>query len=175
LSICRGIIEGHGGTIRVVERPGYGAVFQVELPVDLVSTAESAAAEEQLISAPTGAILIVDDEVGLARALARLLGRDGHTVDTATNGYQALTMLQTQEYDLILCDLRMPELDGPGLYQAVATRYPHLLSRFVFLTGDTLGKDARDFLERVGVPHLVKPFSASEGRRLVQQALTASA
>jgi two-component system NtrC family sensor kinase len=175
LSVCRGIIEGHGGTIRVVERCGYGAVFRIELPVEPAAITESVATEGPLTPAPVGAVLIVDDEVGLARALARLLGRDGHTVDIATNGYQALTMLQTQEYDLILCDLRMPELDGPGLYRAVGARYPHLQSRFIFLTGDTLGKEARDFLEHAGVPHLVKPFSASEGRRLVQQALTASA
>jgi CheY-like chemotaxis protein len=92
-------------------------------------------------------------------------------VDTVGSGRQALAILQGREYDLILCDLRMPELDGPGLYRTVAARQPHLLPRFVFLTGDTLGSEARAFLEQVSAPCLVKPFSAAEGRRVVRQAL----
>lgn len=118
-------------------------------------------------------LLIVDDEIGLAQGLARLLRRDGYSVDTASNGRQALARLETQEYHLLLCDLRMPELDGPGLYRAVALRWPHLLPRFVFLTGDALSPDTRDFLEQTGLPHLLKPFTAADGRRVVRQALLA--
>ena len=62
----------------------------------------------------------MDDEPGIAKALTRLLRRDGHTVDTAANGRLALAKLQERAYDLILSDLRMPELDGPGLYRALA-------------------------------------------------------
>jgi CheY-like chemotaxis protein len=116
-------------------------------------------------------LLIVDDEIGLAQGLARLLRRDGYSVDTASNGCQALARLETQEYHLLLCDLRMPELDGPGLYRVVALRWPHLLSRFVFLTGDALSPDTRDFLEQTGLPRLIKPFTAAESRRVVRQAL----
>ena len=66
----------------------------------------------------------MDDEPGIAKALTRLLRRDGHTVDTAANGRLALARLQERAYDLILSDLRMPELDGPGLYRALAQQYP---------------------------------------------------
>ena len=120
---------------------------------------------------PASTILIVDDEVGIARGLARLLHRDGHHVEIAHNGLQALTMLQAREYDLILCDLRMPELDGPGLYQAVSIAQPRLLPRFIFLTGDTLGPEASAFLSQVKAPRLIKPFSAADSRRLVRQIL----
>jgi two-component system NtrC family sensor kinase len=174
LSICRGIVEGHGGTIRVTSRPGHGAIFHVELPVVGVPVPDTPVSEA--LSSPlqtAGTLLIVDDEIGLARGLARLLRRDGYSVDTASNGRQALAMLETQEYHLLLCDLRMPELDGPGLYHAVASRWPHLLSRFVFLTGDALSPDASNFLEQTGLPHLIKPFTAAEGRRVVRQALLA--
>ena len=102
-----------------------------------------------------------------------MLRRDGHHVDTASNGRQALALLQAQEYDLILCDLRMPELDGPGLYHALESQQPDVLQRFIFLTGDTLSPDAEAFLEHVGVPRLIKPFSAAEGRQAVRQALCA--
>jgi CheY-like chemotaxis protein len=118
-------------------------------------------------------ILIIDDEPGIVSALAYLLSRDGYHVDTASNGRLALERLQRQAYDLILCDLRMPELDGPGLYREVEARLPHMLQRIIFLTGDTLSPEAREFLEKAGISRLNKPFRAVEVRRAVQQALQA--
>jgi CheY-like chemotaxis protein len=117
------------------------------------------------------AILVVDDEVGTAKALVRLFHRDGHSVDTATNGHLALVQLRKRRYDLILCDLRMPKLDGPGLYRALAQDQPQLLSRIIFVTGDTLSPAAKAFLEDSHAPYLVKPFHAEEVRRAVQQVL----
>ena len=95
------------------------------------------------------------------RALTQRLQRDGHTVDTAANGRLALMQLQERAYDLILCDLRMPELDGPGLYRALESRYPELCQRFIFLTGDTLNPETQTLGLQPGVPHLVKPYTAS--------------
>ena len=174
LSVCQGIVESHGGAICVVSQPGYGAAFRVALPVEAVPAPDILEPEMPLSPPATPTtILIVDDEIGITRGLARLLRRDGHRVDTAGNGRQALALLQAQEYDLILCDLRMPELDGPGLYHALESRQPDVLPRFIFLTGDTLSPEAEVFLEHVGVPRLTKPFSAAEGRHAVRQALYA--
>jgi C4-dicarboxylate-specific signal transduction histidine kinase len=173
LSVCQGIIESHGGTIRVDHQPGAGAVFCIELPVEAVTAPEPPAPEPLAPASPPSTILIVDDEIGIVRGLARLLRRDGHQVDTASNGRQALGMLHEREYDLILCDLRMPELDGPGVYRAVGAFQPQALQRFIFLTGDTLSPEAGAFLEQTGMPRLIKPFSAADGRRVVQQALSA--
>jgi PAS domain S-box-containing protein len=174
LPLCRGIIEGHGGTISMQSQPGQGTVFQVELPVDMVPMTEpEAQAAEMVPSSPKEekAILVVDDELGIASALAYLLRRSGYHVDVATNGRLALERLSGRDYDLILCDLRMPELDGPGLYREIARHRPHLVPRMIFLTGDTLSPEAREFLERAGGLRLNKPFRAAEVRRLVQQAL----
>jgi two-component system NtrC family sensor kinase len=172
LSLCRGILEGHGGTIRVTSTPGQGATFRVELPTAGEPQTTPAAPDPEASPLAGGqTILLVDDELSLAKALARLLRRDGHTVDMVANGRLALAQLQTRAYDLVLSDLRMPELDGPGLYRALAQRYPHLLQRFIFLTGDTLSPETLDFMAQHGVPRLTKPFTAAEVRRVIQQAL----
>jgi CheY-like chemotaxis protein len=174
LALCRGIVESHGGTIRLVSQSGQGAVFRVELPFE-----ETVVLQQETQAAPaasaepetTQAILLVDDEVGVVKAFARLLRRDGYHVDIAANGRQALESLHERDYDLILCDIRMPELDGPGLYQALALDRPYLLKRFLFLTGDTLSPEVVTFLQEADVPHLTKPFGAAQGRHAVRQAL----
>jgi CheY-like chemotaxis protein len=174
LPLCRGIIEEHGGSISVESQPGQGTVFRVVLPVPAEASTGRAPGSPDTPAAATRVaqtILVIDDEPGIARALAHLLRRDGHSVDTAVNGQVALAKLHMQAYDLILCDLRMPELDGPGLYQALRQQYPHLLQRVIFLTGDTLSEEARTFLEQTEVPRLSKPFRAAEVRQLIQHVL----
>jgi CheY-like chemotaxis protein len=173
LSVCQGIIEGHGGTIQVTSQPEQGTVFRVELPVGEAPATMSPALEEEICQSVCGqTILIVDDEPSVIKGLTRLLRRDGHTVDTAPNGRTALARLQERAYDLILSDLRMPELDGSSLYQALA-QYPGLRQRFVFLTGDTVSHETIAFFEQTGVRWLTKPFRASEVRRTIQQVLLA--
>jgi PleD family two-component response regulator len=113
LSLCRGIIEGHGGTMHVQSQPGRGTVFRVELPIEGLSETGSerpGAESSPPVRAQAQTILVIDDEPGITSALAYLLRRGGYVVDTAANGRLALEKLQAQAYDLILCDLRMPEL-----------------------------------------------------------------
>jgi CheY-like chemotaxis protein len=172
LSLCQSIIAGHEGTLQVESSPCSGARFVVTLPVTVEPSPGPPAPEPLPSPLVTGkAILVIDDEVGTAKALVRLFHRDGHSVDTAANGHLALAQLQKRPYDLILCDLRMPKLDGPGLYRSLAQDQPQLLCRFVFVTGDTLSPAAKAFLEDSQAPYLVKPFHAEEVRRVVQHAL----
>jgi signal transduction histidine kinase len=175
LSLCQNIVESHEGTIRIVSQPGEGARFRIELPVG--GAVQVAEPETPATALPppslSSKLLVVDDEPGITRVLARLLRREGHEVDTALHGQQALRMLQEQDYDLVLCDLRMPELDGPSLYRHIMDNKPHYLRRFIFLTGDTLSPEADAFLNQADAPCLVKPFSAAQGRQVVQQALQA--
>ena len=79
--------------------------------------------------------------------------------------------LRERTFDLVLSDVRMPELDGAGLYRELERIDPNLTSRFVFMTGDSLSAETRQFIERVGALSLSKPFSPDEVRRVVRRAL----
>jgi CheY-like chemotaxis protein len=118
-------------------------------------------------------ILIVDDEPSFASGLAQLLRHDGSTVDTVANGRLALEHLQAQRYDVVLCDLRMPELDGPDFYALLCQQHASLRQRVIFLTGDTLEAESTAFLAQCGQPWLSKPCHAAAIRRVMQQLLHA--
>jgi len=169
LSLCHGIVEGHGGTLSLVSEPGAGAIFRVELPVVVPPTPSGPNAPETTSVVTGKRILVVDDERLVLQLLGEMLGADHHTVDTVADGTQALEVLQRTSYDLILSDVRMPYLDGPGLYRALERRLPDLCRRFVLMTGDVLSAEIQTFLEQTGVPGLSKPFDRGEVRRVIQQ------
>jgi CheY-like chemotaxis protein len=123
----------------------------------------------------SGAILVIDDEPSVVRALAGLLRRDGYAVSTASNGRHALAQLQARHYDVIVCDLGMPELDGPTFYAILTRQYPALRQRIIFLTGDTGGEASRTFLTQCGRPWLRKPSSIMMIRRTIQHVLQTAA
>ena len=124
---------------------------------------------------PALRVLVVDDEKEIAALLADLLALDGHRVATASDGLAALDLLEHQEYDLILSDVRMPALDGPGLYREIERRHPRLLSRLIFVTGNALAGESAEFFERTGARCLRKPFVMAEIRRVIQQLLLPAA
>jgi two-component system NtrC family sensor kinase len=172
LSLCRGIIEKHGGTITVSRQLGQGAIFCVALPVETILPTGSTSPGQDCVSAvPEKSILIIDDEPSIASGLKRLLSRDGYIVETVANGHMALTKLRERSYDLLLSDMRMPEIDGPSLYRMLEQQYPHLLRRVIFLTGDTLNPETKMFLDRSAAPCLTKPCTVAEIRRAIQQVL----
>jgi PAS domain S-box-containing protein len=171
LSLCQGIVEGHGGWIGVRQGVKGGAVFRVELPVEEQEAPAVAVVAPAPVVVRGARILVVDDEPGIAGVLAEVLQLDGHVVETVGNGEEALAKLAAGSYELILSDIRMPEIDGPGLYWELARRDRRLLDRMIFLTGDTLSPGTREFLEKTGVPCLSKPFALGDVRDIVQQVL----
>jgi CheY-like chemotaxis protein len=156
----------------VESQPGQGAVFSIELPVEAPAVVEpERGTVGSLPPVQWKTILIVDDEPDVAGTLADLLRLEGHQVETAPNGVIALEKLRERSYDLVMSDIRMPELDGPGLYRELERRDARLLQRLIFLTGDALSRETAEFLGKTGVTTLSKPFVLPEVRAMVQRML----
>jgi CheY-like chemotaxis protein len=116
-------------------------------------------------------ILVVEDEPLIASLLSDMLTADGHQVETVGTGLAALERIAEQSYDLIVSDLRMPELDGPGLYRELENKHEELVDRIVFVTGSALDPANEKFLAEAQVPWLAKPFTIAALHRLTQRVL----
>jgi CheY-like chemotaxis protein len=172
LSVCHGMVSAHGGSISVDEAAGGGAVFTVLLPADEKAQAPGEAPAEETPEPEAAArrrVLVVDDEPDITGFLVEILEASGHAVDVAASGQSALAQLKQRDYQAIICDLRMPHMDGPGLYEALKTLKPHLLDRIIFATGDLLNETTDSFLQSTGRPCIEKPFMPAQIRELVEQ------
>jgi two-component system NtrC family sensor kinase len=103
-------------------------------------------------------VLLVDDEEPIRSVAERILRRHGHEVDVAADGREALRLLEATRYDVVLCDIRMPNGTGPELYEELRRRGIAHRSRFVITTGDVADPDTQRFLGESGLPVLLKPF-----------------
>ena len=160
LSISLGIVEAIGGTIAVESAIGDGTTVRVTLP------AHAAAGERRdapvAATAPIRArrVLIIDDEELVARTVARMLATE--ETEVVASGRAALARGPLTEFDVILCDLMMPEMTGFELYQRAIAATPAVADRFVFLTGGVFTDEARQFLEVPGRRWLAKPVRRAE-------------
>ncbi|HET6277775.1 MAG TPA: ATP-binding protein, partial [Candidatus Polarisedimenticolia bacterium] len=141
LSVCHGIVQQHGGRIEARGRPGEGATFIVELPIVGAGTVEAGSnAPAQAVRNPARGrrILVVDDEPLVVDLLISILEGIGHTVDTAQNGLEAYAKIRAQSYELIITDIRMPQMSGMDLYRRLLDRHPEMTSPVLFITGDLI-------------------------------------
>jgi len=166
LSVCHGIVSSHGGTITVAERLGGGALFSVTLPA-CSPVPEAPAVREPERSGGGWSILLVDDEPEVVMMLKEILAKDGYEVVTSGNGVEALQLLGDRHFDAILCDIRMPRLDGPSLLQALQERSPKLAQKLLLMTGDVL-RAAAALPPDIGAGLLEKPLDPAEVRRRVR-------
>jgi PAS domain S-box-containing protein len=169
LSVSHAIVDAHQGTIEVESEAGKGAMFVVSLPRAQQSAAQTGLAPANETPRVRRKVLVVDDEPEVREVLADILSLDGHQIEAASSGNAALRILAHENFDLILSDMRMPDVDGPGLYTRIKNAYPHLVDRIIFITGDALGPSIRAFLDQTGLPCLEKPFDPKEVRQLVGQ------
>lgn len=159
LSVSRALAREHGGDLVLEAQPTAGALFCLTLPIGAASELDSAPAAAVLAGAPARArVLVVDDEAEIAGLVREILVQAGYEVATAASGAAALERLGAAHFDAIVSDLRMPDMDGAGLWREVSARHPALAACMLFVTGDTLSPDAREFLRSSHCAWLDKPF-----------------
>jgi signal transduction histidine kinase len=175
LTVAYAIVQEHGGRIRLESRPNVGASFYVELPVTGAKLAPAQAtrsSSDQPEVVVGASILLVEDEAALAAAVTDALRDVGYLVDRAADGEEALIKVREQSFDVVVCDLKMPRLDGKAFYRTLAAATPGLAKRVIFVTGDVVGTDAEQFLEESGCRWLSKPFRLADLLRAIKEVLT---
>jgi len=180
LSIVFGIVQEHGGEVTVESQPGQGATFSVELLVAADPAAE-APAETPLVVVTSRrtagtlvhrrSILVVEDEPTVAQLIADVLTEEGHNVEAVLDSRKGLESIKQRNFDLIICDLRMPGLDGKAFHRELLRDARPAAQRILFVTGDVLGPHTLQFLEECGLPYLAKPFLIEELKLAVQRCL----
>jgi CheY-like chemotaxis protein len=173
LAVAYAIVQEHGGRIWLRSSRGAGASFLVELPVSgQTLEARKPSAEPVSIDQFKGVrVLVVEDEAALAAAVCEALTDAGFVVDRAANGEEGLARVADASYDLIVCDLKMPRIDGIQFYRAMAAAAPALVRRVIFVTGAVAGTDAERFLEETGCRWLSKPFRLGDLLRAARDTL----
>jgi PAS domain S-box-containing protein len=176
LPICHSIITRMGGTIRVESVLNHGTTFCVTLPVALPE-------RQQMVDNPSpfpiraakrARILVVDDELAVANMLSRILGEE-HDVETASGAEQALGLMENQKFDVVFCDLLMPNVTGMDFFGEVAKRHPGRETQIAFMTGGAFTPRAAQFLCRVANPRIEKPFDLRAVRGVLRELLQKSA
>jgi two-component system NtrC family sensor kinase len=186
LAIVLSVVREHGGQVHVISPPMGGAIFQIELPAasdelqdgalrfplperrNLLPDAVPVAARENGFAASAretgkGArVLVVEDEPTVARLIADVLEDEGMQAEVLLDGREALQRAARQSFDLVICDMKMPGLDGQHFYKFLKRSGNPLRERFLFVTGDIVAAQTREFLEQNRVPHVAKPFRVEE-------------
>ncbi|HXM97502.1 MAG TPA: ATP-binding protein [Candidatus Dormibacteraeota bacterium] len=177
LSIVLGIIREHGGQMSVISPPTGGTKFSIELrstPI-VSSRAQIPASSDAREFSPSWGkpvhrnrsgvhahVLVVEDEPTVARLIADVLEDQGYNVDVMLSSREALERAGNSHYDLAICDMRMPGLDGQHFFQALLLAQNPLREKLLFVTGDGVAPATREFLERNKLPYVAKPFRVEE-------------
>lgn len=158
LSLCAETIQRHGGSIDVASQIGQGTTIEVRLPVHQVANTPRPQPPKPRVPLGDGRVLLIDDEGSVRKAFSRMLRRDGYEVVEAENVVEALQLLEKAgDFDAIVCDLVMPDLDGADLYHALQRDYPNLCHRVVFISGGAFTTRTRDFVQQTKVHVIQKP------------------
>lgn len=173
LSVCHGIVSEHDGVIWAESEPGRRTTFFVELPVIANRQAcvgvASAASPKQFSTWPEAGqstknvkILVVEDEKDLLLLTSRIFQDKGYSVDAVSNGLTARACLLETDYDLVVCDIRLPGISGLKLYEKIRVEKPNISKRFIFISGDIFDQATRQFLDQNNLPFISKPFQPAE-------------
>ncbi len=168
LSVSYGIIRGHGGEIYALSgEGGKGATFKIELPIlkeEAIITKE--AKFPRIPTAEEKRVLVVEDEEVINNMMRDILEEERYKVDLASNGEEALAKIDINSYDLIICDIKMPHMNGKQFYNEIKAKKNGLADRFIFITGDSSSQIV-DFINQTGNRFLEKPFRIEEFKKCI--------
>ena len=171
LSICRRILVELGGDIAVTSELGKGSRFVIRLPrASGVPRAATPSVAPRSKHSKRASILCVDDEISIGHAIKRVLLGE-HDVDVVTTAAEALARVGAGHFDLILCDLMMPGMNGIDFHRELQRMDPEVARRVVFLTGGAFTQRVRDYLEGIANPRLEKPIGVDALRHAIAEIL----
>jgi CheY-like chemotaxis protein len=173
LSVSYGIIKGHSGEIYASGgEGGKGTTLKIELPIlkeEVIFTKEPKISRIPTVGKKR--ILVVEDEETINNMIKDILEEERYQVDSASNGEEALAKIEINSYDLIICDIRMPYMDGKLFYNEAIIKKNSLADRFIFITGDPSSQTI-DFINQTGNRFLEKPFRIEEFRNVFYAVLS---
>jgi nitrogen-specific signal transduction histidine kinase/ActR/RegA family two-component response regulator len=183
LPVSFGIVAAHGGRLRHEPGPGgRGTTFIIELPLTGGAPPRARGAKNANLTDDAGAerasvdasgrrrrVLVLDDEPSIRRFLAKALQNAGYEPVLASDGREALAILGEGSVDAMMCDHRMAGMTGTQVFEAAVAIRPELAGRFVFMSGDVLNPELRDFAEAYGIGLLAKPFDLESVGRTVRE------
>lgn len=169
LSICHGIISEHGGNIWVESKIGQETKFIVEMPIIPPDLPESPILQKPVLDVKNNlSLLIIDDERNVLEVLSRALTGKGYHVDAVENALDGLEKISRNFYSTILCDLRMPGMNGMDFYNEIVAKNPDMAKRVILITGGLLDKQTQDMVNANKILCLSKPFELDELITLIQ-------
>lgn len=163
LSLCKDLVESNGGDLRLLQLAGAGAVFRASFPLVHVESEGTRVIDHRPRTIPDLALrsaLIVDDESALSELVDTVLRDAGLQTKCLTCGADALSELASRSYDLLVCDLHMPDVSGRDVIGFAKRHHPNI--RVLLLSGDNTGERAKNVAEATGVGYLPKPFTIRE-------------
>ncbi|MEP7121392.1 MAG: response regulator [Byssovorax sp.] len=174
LAICQRIVTALGGELTVESELGKGSIFRVALPPapSRSPSAEVQAAANAVQPGRRGKILVIDDDAAVARALSRLL-RGEHDVEVVNDARAGLAKIAADStYDVIFCDLMMPNMTGMDFHESLLAAHPELARRIVFMSGGTFSQRAQEFVESTSNVVISKPFASEAVRKVARDYVT---
>ena len=168
LPISLDIVRRAGGDLSAESEPGRGALFRVRLPAAIGVPQVKTRSVASLKAIQRRRVLAIDDEALLLKAFQRMLSTH-HDIETKLGAREALRGFgQDRKFDIVLCDLQMPDMSGVELYTAVKQQWPELAERFIFITGGAFSPEARRFMEDPSITCINKPFQLRELLELIE-------